>query len=91
MRVPVNPSVGLIATTPTEMQQTASDSGPYGGNIDMQELIASNMIRLTVFVAGGLLGRGDCHVVVGDGAVGGQERSPRRKAGFLLDTRQGLE
>jgi amidase len=71
LRIPINPSVGLIATTPTEVQQTASDSGPYGGDIDMKELIAGSTIWLPVFVPGGLLVLGDCHAVVGDGAVGG--------------------
>ena len=55
LRVPVNPSVGLIATTPNAIQQTASDSGPYGGDIDMQELTAGSTIWLPVFVPGGLL------------------------------------
>jgi amidase len=71
LRIPANPSVGLIATTPHEPQQTASDSGPYGGDIDMKELTAGSTIWLPVFVPGGLLVLGDCHAVVGDGAVGG--------------------
>ncbi len=71
LRIPVNPSVGLIATTPNAVQQTASDSGPYGGDIDMKELTAGSIIWLPVFVPGGLLVLGDCHAVVGDGAVGG--------------------
>jgi amidase len=71
LRIPANPSVGLIATTPNEVQQTASDSGPYGGDIDMKELTAGSIIWLPVFVPGGLLVLGDCHAVVGDGAVGG--------------------
>ena len=71
LKIPVNPSVGLIATTPNEIQQTASDSGPYGGDIDMKELTAGSTIWLPVFVPGGLLVLGDCHAVVGDGAVGG--------------------
>jgi amidase len=71
LRVPINPSVGLIATTPLQPQQTASDSGPYGGDIDMKEFIAGSTIWLPVFVPGGLLVLGDCHAVVGDGAVGG--------------------
>jgi amidase len=71
LKVPVNPSVGLIATTPTQIQQTASDSGPYGGDIDMKELTSGSTIWLPVFVPGGLLVLGDCHAVVGDGAVGG--------------------
>jgi len=71
LKIPLNPSVGLIATTPQAPQQTASDSGPYGGDIDMKELTAGSTIWLPVFVPGGLLVLGDCHAVVGDGAVGG--------------------
>jgi amidase len=71
VKIPVRPSVGLIATTPAERQQTASDSGSYGGDMDIQELTAGSTIWLPVFVPGGLLVLGDCHAVVGDGAVGG--------------------
>lgn len=71
IRIPLRPSVGLIATTPRQVQQAASDSGPYGGDLDMQELTAGSTIWLPVFVPGGLLVLGDCHAVVGDGAVGG--------------------
>jgi amidase len=69
--IPLRPSIGLIATTPTERQITASDSGPYGGDLDMQELVAGSTLWLPVFIPGGLLVLGDCHAVVGDGAVGG--------------------
>jgi amidase len=71
LKIPINPSVGLIATTPSAIQQTASDSGPYGGDLDMKELTAGSTIWLPVFVSGALLVLGDCHAVVGDGAVGG--------------------
>ena len=71
VRLPLNPSMGLVATTPTYVQSTASDSGPYGGDIDMKELVAGSTLFLPVFVTGGLLALGDCHAVVGDGAVAG--------------------
>ena len=71
MRLPLNPSMGLVATTPTYPQETASDSGPYGGDIDMKELVAGSTLFLPVFVPGALLAMGDCHAVVGDGAVAG--------------------
>jgi hypothetical protein len=29
LKIPINPSIGLVATTPREIQRTASDSGPY--------------------------------------------------------------
>jgi amidase len=65
------PSMGLVATTPTYKQSTASDSGPYGGDIDMKELVEGSTLFLPVFVPGGMLAMGDCHAVVGDGAVAG--------------------
>ncbi len=71
LRLPLAPSVGFIATTPTYPQSSASDSGPYGGDIDMKELVAGSTIYLPVFVPGGMLTLGDVHAVVGDGAVAG--------------------
>ena len=71
VRLPLKPSMGLVATTPTYPQLTASDSGPYGGDIDIKELVAGSTLWLPVFVPGGLLALGDCHAVVGDGAVAG--------------------
>ena len=71
LKLALNPSMGLVATTPTYRQSTASDSGPYGGDIDMKELVEGSVLFLPVFVPGGLLALGDCHAVVGDGAVAG--------------------
>lgn len=71
IEIPVNPSVGFIATTYTEPRRTTSDSGPYGGDIDMKELVAGSTIWLPVFVPDAMLCLGDVHAVVGDGCVGG--------------------
>ena len=71
LRLPLVPSMGFVATTPIYPQQTASDSGPYGGDVDMKELVSGSTIWLPVFVQGGMLALGDCHAVVGDGAVAG--------------------
>ena len=71
LRMPMRASMGFVATTPRHRQSTASDSGPYGGDIDMQELVSGSTLHLPVLVPGALLALGDCHAVVGDGAVGG--------------------
>ena len=71
LRLPLVPSMGFVATTPVYPQRTASDSGPYGGDVDMKELVAGSTIWLPVLIPGGLLALGDCHAVVGDGAVAG--------------------
>jgi amidase len=71
LRIPMRPSMGFVATTPTYRQSTASDSGPYGGDIDMQELVSGSTLWLPVFVPGGMLAMGDCHALACDGAVAG--------------------
>lgn len=71
IRLPLNPSVGFIATTEEQPRSTSTDSGAYGGDLDMKELTAGATIWLPVFVEGGLLCLGDIHAVLGDGAVGG--------------------
>jgi amidase len=71
IKIPLNPSLGFIATTYSEPRSTSTDSGPYGGDIDMKELTAGTTIWLPVFVEGGMLCLGDIHGVLGDGAVGG--------------------
>jgi amidase len=71
IKLPLRPSMGFVATTPTYRQTTASDSGPYGGDIDMQELVSGSTLYLPVLVPGALLAMGDCHALVGDGAVAG--------------------
>ena len=71
VRIPMKPSIGMIATTPRVSRLTASDSGIYGGDIDLPELTSGSTIFLPVLVPGALLALGDCHAAVGDGAVGG--------------------
>jgi amidase len=71
LKLKLSPSIGVVATTPTYSQNTASDSGPYGGDIDMKELVEGSTLYLPVLVSGGRLALGDCHAVVGDGAVAG--------------------
>lgn len=71
VRIPMRPSMGFVATTPSQPQTTASDSGPYGGDIDMQELVDGSTLWLPVFVPGGMLALGDCHALACDGAVAG--------------------
>ena len=48
LRIPLDPSLGFIGTTFTKRQKTSSDSGPYGGDIDMKELRAGSTISACV-------------------------------------------
>ena len=44
---------------------------PLWGDIGMRGLVEGSTLYLPVFVPGGMLVMGDCHAVVGDGAVAG--------------------
>ena len=90
IRLPLRPSVGLVGTTPTYVQNTASDSGPYGGDIDLKELIEGSSLYLPVFVDGGLLVMGDCHAVVGDGAVGGTGAETEAELHIRVTVQKGM-
>jgi len=89
IRIALNPSVGFIATTYTEPQKTTSDSGPYGGDIDMKELTAGSTIWLPVFVPDALLCLGDVHAAVGDGCVGGTAAECSAKVRFKVSVEKG--
>ena len=88
--LPLRPSVGLVATTPPYVQHTASDSGPYGGDIDMKELVEGSTLYMPVFVEGGLLVMGDCHAVVGDGAVAGTGAETEAEIHIRVTVEKGL-
>ena len=90
IRLPLRPSVGLVATTPTYVQSTASDSGPYGGDIDMKELVEGSILYMPVFVEGGLLAMGDCHAIVGDGAVAGTGAETEAEIHVRVTVEKGL-
>jgi acetamidase/formamidase len=48
-----------------------SRNGPYGGNLDAQELTTGATVILPVFVEGALLHVGDMHALQGDGEICG--------------------
>ena len=90
IKLPLKTSVGLVATTPNYVQNTASDSGPYGGDIDMKELVEGSALYMPVFVEGGLLAMGDCHAVVGDGAVAGTGAETEAEIHIRATVEKGL-
>jgi acetamidase/formamidase len=69
--VPVRPMLGCIATAPASGAPDARDSGPYGGNMDFNEIGEGATVYLPVFVPGALLYLGDGHALQGDGEING--------------------
>ena len=68
VRIPVNPSCGLVGLAPAEPgPHRTLPPRPTGGNMDNRYLRAGSTVYLPVAVDGGLLSLGDCHLSQGDG------------------------
>jgi acetamidase/formamidase len=72
LAVPLRPMLGSIGVAPPGGQVIrASDSGPFGGNMDYNELREGTTVYLPVFQRGALLFVGDGHALQGDGELTG--------------------
>jgi acetamidase/formamidase len=67
---PIAPFLGLIGVTPSGTSNTHSVApGPFGGNIDIKDLISGTALYLPVQVEGAGLYAGDPHFAQGHGEV----------------------
>jgi acetamidase/formamidase len=71
IEIPLKPFFGILATGPARTLGKLSSvpPGPYGGNIDINELTAGSILYLPVHVPGALFLCGDGHAAQGDGEV----------------------
>jgi acetamidase/formamidase len=71
IEVPLRPFFGIMATGPARSMGRVNSvpPGPYGGNIDLNELTAGSTLYLPVHVPGALFMTGDGHAAQGDGEV----------------------
>jgi len=71
--VPIHPMLGCIgvAPSPGEAPPNTADSGPWGGNMDFNELGEGATVFLPVRNPGALLYFGDGHAEQGDGELNG--------------------
>jgi acetamidase/formamidase len=71
--VPLRPMLGCVATAPNPAQASpgTGDSGPYGGNMDFNEIVDGSTVYLPVRNPGALLYFGDGHAAQGDGELTG--------------------
>ncbi|MBI4305157.1 MAG: acetamidase/formamidase family protein [Chloroflexi bacterium] len=62
------PMLGCVGVAPAgDFAPTSGPSGPYGGNIDYNEIAEGSTVSLPVYHPGALLFVGDGHAVQGDG------------------------
>jgi acetamidase/formamidase len=70
IRVPLAPFMGVFAVEPAgDEPVSAILAGPYGGNLDLAELVAGTSLFLPVFKAGARIWNGDANGAQGDGVV----------------------
>ena len=71
IEIPLRPFFGIMASGPalTLGKINSAPPGPYGGNIDLNELTAGATLYLPVHVPGALFMTGDGHAAQGDGEV----------------------
>lgn len=93
--IPLSPFLGVIGVAPPGTEVISSvEPGPFGGNIDLSELVAGTQIELPVFHAGAGFYCGDGHSAQGDGEINqmaietGMERV---QLGFTLRKGTSLE
>lgn len=69
LKLPIRPMIGVLGTAPEREEFLNSRNGPYGGNLDAQEVTVGATVYLPVYVEGALLHVGDVHAIQGDGEI----------------------
>lgn len=69
IKIPYEPMLGCIGTTPAYGMPSTMPAGPYGGNMDIREVAVGNTLYLPVFVKGAFLYLGDTHAAMGQGEL----------------------
>jgi acetamidase/formamidase len=68
--VPLRPSPGILAVARAETGRYSTvPPGPFGGNLDINEMVSGTTLYLPVSVDGALLWAGDSHAAQGNGEV----------------------
>ena len=69
-RVPLRPFCGIMGVAPGQDGEFRTrPPGPFGGNLDVRELVKGATLYLPVLRAGALFSTGDAHAAQGDGEV----------------------
>jgi acetamidase/formamidase len=90
--VPLRPMLGCIALAPgiTQSASQAQDSGRWGGNMDLNEIVEGVTVYLPVSNPGALLYVGDGHAAQGDGEVDQTAIETSLRGRIQLTVRKGM-
>jgi amidase len=88
--ITLRPMLGCVGVAPPGRQAFATgDLGPYGGNLDYNEVREGTTLYLPVFQPGALLFMGDGHAAQGDGELTGDALETSMEIEFTVDVLQG--
>ena len=88
--IPLLPMIGCIATAPPAGQSyRATDLGPFGGNMDYNQMGEGVTLYLPVFNPGALLFFGDMHAAMGDGELTGSALETSANVELTVDLIKG--
>lgn len=88
--VPILPMIGCLATAPSAGQSfRAVDLGPFGGNLDYNQMNEGATLLLPVFQPGALFSLGDGHAAMGDGELTGAALETSLDVEFTVDLMRG--
>jgi len=85
--VPLRPMLGCIAVAPgfAQAPMPTGDSGPFGGNMDFNEIVEGTTVYLPVAQPGALLFVGDGHAAQGDGELNGNALETSMEVEFTVN------
>lgn len=90
LSIPLKPMLGCISVAPPgEEQDTGTDLGVFGGNLDYNDNVEGTTLYFPVFHPGALLGIGDAHGAMGDGEVVGTGLETSADVTFTVDVIRG--
>lgn len=89
--VPLRPMLGCVATAqqPANAAPGSGDSGGFGGNMDLNEVVEGATIYLPVRAPGALLYVGDGHAAQGDGELNGNALETSMDVEFTVELISG--
>lgn len=90
LTIPLKPMLGCISVAPPgEEQDTGTDLGVFGGNLDYNDNVEGTTLYFPVYHPGALLGMGDAHGAMGDGEVVGTGLETSTDVTFTVDVIRG--
>ena len=89
LEFPARPMLGCVGVAPAgDFAPTSGPSGPYGGNLDYNEIVEGSTVMLPVYHPGALLFIGDGHAVQADGEPTGTGVETSMDVEFTVDVRK---